>query len=240
MQKIILAIAFMHTNLAIAQKSDISHVDAILDRLERRLLDQEAEGLTFSEKNAQNDGQNEKEKSSSYKFPKKTIETVPPNIQKIDEVSRLVRELEQQVDQLASNVQKTKQTIIDDAAINNFVSIEATLPDPDKASIKSLEVRIDGFKLYTMSDSAGLWLPSKSIPLYAGPMQPGNHRLDVEARISMRESKPLPVNNPIYRFINKSFQWSIAEGVSNTRYRLTIQPPDKLDGAVDAQMQVLP
>lgn len=240
MRLVIFSLAFLTALVASAQKTDISQVDAILDRLERRLLDQEAEGLTFDEKNWPSSSESEIESSQKHRFPKKSIEPRNSKSQQFDDVAQLVRDLEQQVEQLASNVQKTKQTIIDDAAINNFISLEAVLPDTDKASIKSIEIRLDGFKLYKIDDAAGLWIPSKSIPLYSGPLQPGNHRLDVEARISIRDNKSLPVNSTVYRFLNKSFPWSIPDGHSNSRYRLTIIPSDKLDGNVDANLQESP
>jgi hypothetical protein len=237
MRHALIAIALASAAAASAQKADVSQVDAILDRLERRLLDQETEGLTFSEKNAPPAPLSDKTPVSVYKGEKTRIEASSGTDQRLKDVGRLVTELEQQVDQLAGNVQKTKQNILDDAAIDNFVSLDASLPDTDQAAIKSIVVKLDGFKLYQIDDAAGLWLPSKSIPLYAGPLQPGNHRIDLEARISMREARVLPVSGQVYRFINKSFQWSVPGGQTNARYTITIIPPDKLDGVADAKLQ---
>ena len=225
---------------ALAQKADVSQIDAILDRLERRLLDQEAEGLSFEEKKALKPSLTDKTPITTYQYEKTKIEANNPNELRLREVTNLINELEQQVDQLASSVQKTKQAILDDAAINNFVTIEATIPDTDLAAIKSILVKLDGFKLYSIEDSAGLWLPLKSMPLYAGPLQPGNHRLDIEARISIREATTLVVNSPVYRFVNKSFQWTVPESQASVRYVLTLLPPTKIDGQADAKLEEVP
>lgn len=237
MRKLIFYLGLAASPPVWAQKADVSQVDAILDRLERRLLDQESEGLTFSEKEAPTKPLSDNKPVTVYKYEKASIEAPTLEANRLKEISNLVNELEQQVDQLASNVQKTKQTILDDAAIDNFVRLEATLPETDQAALKSITVKLDGFKLYSVDDSAGLWLPLKVIPLYAGPLQPGNHRLDVEARISMREAKTIPVNSQVYRFVNKSFQWTIPGGQVNNRFMLTIIPPLKLDDQADAKLQ---
>ena len=41
---------FATQGVAFAQDGAVGHVDSILDRLEKRLLDQEADGLTFGER----------------------------------------------------------------------------------------------------------------------------------------------------------------------------------------------
>ena len=149
-------------------------------------------------------------------------------------LAKVVTELEGQVDQLTSSVQKTKQSILDDAAVDNFVTFEAALSDSESASIKTLNVKLDGYSLYELSESSGLWMPTKSVPLYAGPLQPGNHRLDLEARLVMRHKKSLPMNGDVYRFVNKSFDVAVGSGTASNRYTITITPPEKIDGTADA------
>src|SRR5262249_59557781 len=129
------------------------------------------------------------------------------------------------VDQLASNVQKTKQGILDDAKIDNYVSLEANLADTDAAALKNLSVKLDGYAVYELSDASGLWMPSKTVPLYAGPLQPGVHRLHLEARLVMRHKPGVPLNNDVYRFVNRTFDLNVGRGAHNPRHVIASTPP---------------
>ncbi len=221
-----------------SEPNDLNQVDTILDRLEKRLLDQEADGLSFGEKEAI-DGTVGYEKPADAKFKGKKVhvDASTESQDRMKSLAKVVADLEGQVDQLASSVQKTKQGILDDSAVDNFVTFEAQLADTEAASIKTLNVKLDGYPLYELSEASGLWMPSKSVPLYAGPLQPGNHRIDLEARIVVKHKKALPMNGDIYRFVNKSFDVAIGSGTSNNRYVITITPPEKLDGTADATMK---
>jgi len=223
-----------------ALAASLSGVDSVLDRLEKRLLDQEADGLTFGER--QNDPAflrtpEAAAPKKTYRFGSTKIEATPKQAERLKDVGKLVAELEGQVEQLASSVQKTKQSVVDDAAIDNFVTLAAQLGDTDTATIKNLTVKLDGFDLYALSDSSGLWLPSKNLPIYAGPLQPGNHRVDLEVRLVMRQEQNLPLNGDIYRFINKSFDITVTGARSNARYIIAIKAPDKLGDSADATLK---
>lgn len=235
---ILIATLLVFSGASRSEPSDLNQVDSILDRLEKRLLDQEADGLSFGEKEAI-DGTVGYEKAADSKFKGKKV-SVDASLESQDRMKNLakvVADLEGQVDQLASSVQKTKQGILDDSAVDNFVTFEAQLADTEAAAIKTLIVKLDGYPLYELSESSGLWMPSKSVPLYAGPLQPGNHRVDLEARIVVKHKKALPMNGDVYRFVNKSFDVAVGSGTSNNRYVITITPPEKIDGTADATMK---
>lgn len=225
---------------ASAQNQDrLQQVDNLLDRLEKRLLDGESDGLTFGEKLPQppSAAGNEDATSASYKFEKDQVQAHTGEQEQLKGLSHLVADLEQQVDQLAANVQKTKQSILDEAAIDNFAAIDAALSDTDAAAIKSLTIKLDGYPIYELQEASSLWLPSKAVPLYAGPLQPGNHRLDLEARIALRQPKTLPLSSDVYRLINQTFDLTMPGGTVNRHWTITITPPETLDGSVQAAIK---
>lgn len=212
-----------------AAAQGVEKVDSILERLEKRLLDSEADGLTYGEKLPPPSLDDPPQQHVKGQAPMKVQGTTPPQ-QGLKQSANAVAALEADIDQLASAVQKTKQSIIDEAGIDNFVAIEAELADSDAMAIKSLTVKLDGYPLYELSDAAGLWLPSKHLPLYAGPLTPGNHRIDFEARLVMRENKGMPLNGDVYKFVSRVFDVGIPGGSVNTRYLISVAPPGK-DGA---------
>jgi outer membrane murein-binding lipoprotein Lpp len=217
--------------------SDTAGVDSILDRLEKRLMDQDNEGLTFDEATTGGTTANPLPPDAKIKLPPQKMTSGTAENDRLKSLANAVTTLENQVDQLASDVQKTRQTIIDEAAIDNFISVEAQLQQSDSAAIKTINVKLDGYNVFELTETAGLWLPTKSIPLYAGPLQPGNHRLDLEARIVMKHKLSLPLNGDVYRFVNKSFEVKVPAGGGSARYVISIAPPEKLDGTADATIK---
>lgn len=223
--------------LALAQ-GGVERVDSIIERLEKRLLDSESDGLTYGEKLPPPSVDDPP--AAQYQFKAKDpvkVQASNPAQKDLKQAATAVAALEADIDQLASAVQKTKQSIIDEAGIDNFVAIEAQLENDEKMAIKSLTVKLDGYPLYEVSDAAGLWLPSKLLPLYAGPLTPGNHRIDFEARLVLRENKGLPVNGDVYRFVSRVFDVGVPGGSVNTRYLITVAPPGKDGAAPEATMK---
>lgn len=211
------------------------HIDSILDRLERRLIDQDRDVLNFGDE-VEPPSPKEVPKTK-YSYPKRKVTSSTSEQDKLKALSKTITELENQVDKLASNVQKTKQNLLDDAAIDNFVAIEAELADTNLASIKTMTIKLDGYDVYVLNEASGLWMPSKKVPLYAGPLQPGSHRIDVEVRLVMRHKTGMPLNADIYRFVDKSFDVSVPAGTVNNRYVISIKPPTKLGEHADATMK---
>ena len=223
---------------AFAQEEPTKHVDSVLDRLEKRLLDQESDGLTFSEKTDPKTLDETGEPKTKYEFTKRQkIGGGTASQESLKTIGSAVAELEAQVDQFASGVQKTKQSILDDAHIDNFITFEARLTDTDAASITAINVKLDGFGVYELKEASGIWMPASLVPLYAGPLKPGNHRVDVEARIVVKPKKSLPMNGDVYRFVSKSFDVAVPGGTRQTRYVISITPPEKPDGKADATMK---
>jgi hypothetical protein len=208
-------------------------VDSVLDRLEKRLLDEEAEDLTHKDSSFSN-STNRKDYSAlksspqtpKQSFKKERINSSTKEAKGIQGIGQLVTELEEQIDQFSQSVQKSKQSMIDEAKIENAIEIEARLTDPDSAAISMLSVKLDGFAIYQSQDSAGLWLPSAAIPLYAGPFPPGNHRLDVEIRLAKKSKAPLLIIDDVYHFVNKAFDISVPVSKERKRYIILISPRD--------------
>jgi hypothetical protein len=217
-------------------KGDEVEVESILDRLEKRLLDQESETLSFGEKSSIPDIK--KKASREMRFEKKeNIVGTTAEMERLNKLAALISALEANVDKLTAKVQKTKQKILNDSSVDNFVSIDAKLLTPNKASIKSLSVKLDGYHIYELQEASGLWLPSKVVPLYAGPMQPGTHRIDMEARISMKHKKGIPLNSDVMKIVQKSFEIAIPGGTSGNKYMISLNPPKSGKGNATAEMK---
>ena len=220
-------------------------VNNVLDRLEKRLIDQEAEELSYKDRpemttstHTNNKTLTRLKSTKSQKFKKENITGGAPEYTGIQGIGQLVTQLEGQVDQFAQSVQKSTQSIIEEARIDNYIDIEARLNDPDRASITTLVVKLDGFSIYQSQDSSGLWLPSAAIPLYSGPFPPGNHRLDVELRLAKKSLGPLPIHEDVYHFVSKAFDIVVPIAKEKKRYIIQIKPVSEEGKGFDASLEV--
>lgn len=232
----LVATAFLYALVAEAQDKEVDEVENILDRLEKRLLDQESDSLSFGEKSSIPDIKNQADRQMNFE-KQESITGSSPEARELQKIAELIATLEADADRLASNVQKTKQNILSDSKVDNFVTLDARLENPDSASIKSLSVKLDGFPIYELQESSGLWLPSKQIPLYAGPMQPGTHRVDLEVRLSMKHQKGLPLNSDILKIVQRNFEIAIPGGTSGNKFLITLDSSNKSGSEATATLQ---
>ena len=219
-----------------AKDSNTIEVESILDRLEKKLTDNEAGGLTFGEKMepATKDSKLPKP-SATYKFAQ-DISGKQPDGSVGDEsavvikgLSEAVAGLEVQVERLHADVQKARLKVIEDARVDNFVQMDAEFRGADKATLKTLVVKIDGVEVYRAADAGGLWMPSLKLPLFAGPVPPGTHKLAIEAAVLVREGGNVPVSADVTRRMEKDFEFSIPDGKERRTINLLIDAPARAD-----------
>ena len=224
-------------SVAASAQKEIEKVDSVLDRLEKRILDEEGEGLTFGEKPM--NSKDEDRPTIKVKMKGEGSKTLGelPETKQMREIASGISELEVQIDQLTADVQRTRQKILEEARIDNIVLIETKINGADTASLKMLRAKLDGYVIYGVSEEGGLWIPARATPLFSGPLQPGSHRLDVEARIAIRESAKMPLNTDVSRYISQSFELRIPDGKQTTKYTVVIDPSTDGTGRATAKLE---
>lgn len=205
--------------------SAIKPLDSVLDRLEKRILQNESDAMTFGEKNLP-----EQEPAQKIKLPKAEITAEPDEESQLTDVARAVAQLNNEIDRLNSNVQKTKQQVMTTARAGNTTTVELHLDDADSAALRSLSVRLNGFEIYTLNDTAGLWMPQRRIPIYIGPLKPGNHKIEVEGQLVIRNNKDLPTNTDVYRSVHEAFNLAIPDTKQQSRFVIDVQSPTDSEG----------
>lgn len=208
------------TTLATAQSGD-DGVNSVLEQLEKQILSDDADGLTHM-KSPNGPFGMEDETAPIAGSSKKTRNE--DSSRDFSQINGQIRSLERDIEKLAADVQEYKQSAIVASKDNSYVYIEAKILDAKKNALKSLRVKVDGFTVYQVKDTAGLWVPESSIPLYSGPLSAGNHRIDIEANVGDLPGAGLPVAGPAYKSVEKSFEIQIPLGSTNKKYQLAIIP----------------
>lgn len=232
---IIIMTAIIVTSQSILARSKSS--ENILDKLEQRLLDQEREALSF-DSGLSSLGQ--KPADTSFKFRPKYIDELTPSNQDLKKLAATVTDLESQTEYLASRVQRIKQHIYQDATIDTLVDITTQVEQKDQLTYRSLDVSIDGEKVYQHSTALGLWIPEDSIPLYRGPMQPGAHRIDFEARLIQKQDKGLPIQSNTYNIIKETYRFDVSKAPGQKKWVILLKGGSKQDESASAEFKALP
>lgn len=199
--------------------------ESILDRLEQRLEDQERDPLNLEGEGQRNDDR--KDVKTRYRYEKGI--TVTPKLRgdsKMTELGKAIDEMEAEVEQLSSSVQSVKHEIYQGSQIDNFIEIDTQITDTDRAYFRTIVTKLDGHTIYEMNESNDFWMPHNNIPLYAGPMQPGVHEIDFEARIVLKKPGKLPLSSKIYSIVKQTYKIDVSAGSEKKLWTILIDKPD--------------
>lgn len=203
----------------------VAPVESVLDRLEQQLIESDKEGLTFGGK--QGRGGEQKSPSQIFRFERKTITATNEESERLKEISVSIAELENQVDMLSQDLQKERTRVLDMAKLDTTLDLTVTLEQPDKVVIRQLDVSLDGFRLYSVDEAEGLWIPAREIPIYSGPIDPGQHKLIVESKLIQRSEGKVQLNLEPLASIRAEFPVQLKDVRSKGRYAVVIHPPQK-------------
>jgi hypothetical protein len=197
--------------------------DKVLEQLEQQIMSDEADGLShFKSPNGPFGLQDETAPINNGVA--KTKSSNAEAAQDFSQIHKQIKDLERDIDTLSSDVQQYKQAAVVASKDNSYVYLEANIMDADKNNLKSIRVKVDGFTVYQVRDTAGLWTPKSAIPLYSGPLSAGTHRIEISANIGEIQKPGLPVNGPSFKSVEKTFEIQVPLGSTNRKYQIAIAP----------------
>jgi hypothetical protein len=150
-----------------------------------------------------------------------------PHESGFDGIAKDLRELEQDADELSGQVEKLKADFLAMADKGNFVEIKLVIEDPNAMVVRSMALTIDKHPVYETQDREGQWLPGPEVLLYAGPMEPGSHELNLKGRIVRRYESNVPLDQNLYHAYDQNIQVVVPTGAFRQGYRLKLAKPEK-------------
>ena len=196
-------------------------IDALLDRLEERLKRAEDEAAIPEGSSVDTERVDVERKSKTepdVKLQFKGTDIAPDQeagSRFLDDLKKSVNELDGKVEQLSADIEGTKQRILEDARIDNFMQISVDQNGgPDGMSLRTLRVKIDNFVVYGINEATGFWSHRKLHPVYAGPLKEGRHKVSIEARVALRSQQRLALENGSMQTIQKEFDLFVPSGKS--------------------------
>lgn len=213
-------------------KNQDRKIESVLDTLDRRLLDKEASPLTLDE-DADAAGTSIKGSKPTQTYSPRSSASIKGNTtsgKNIQELQKKINEYDGRIEILESDLRKLRSGVYEASVTDNQVMVEVKSGNETKFIIRTLTARLDGNTLYNQIDPAGLWMPTRSIPLFYGPLQPGEHRIDLTAMLAPLSTDGLEMPSWNKKGLQQSFTFNVADG--KARKTISIEINDaKGDGS---------
>ncbi|HYX33675.1 MAG TPA: hypothetical protein VE954_11215 [Oligoflexus sp.] len=198
----------------------------VLDRLERKLMEQEAATLRITAPPVSS-SKSRKGPVQRFDMPASVMAAPLPHEAGFDSIAKDLRELEQDADELSGQVEKLKADFLTMADKGNFVEIKLVIEDPNAMVVRSMGLTINKHPVYETQDREGQWLPAPEVLLYAGPLEPGTHELNLKGRIVRRYENNVPLDQNLYHAYDQNIQVIVPAGAFRQGYRLKLAKPEK-------------
>jgi len=199
-------------------------MDGVLDRLERKLMEQEASTLRLTplprikpERPAQR----------NIDLPTQAISAPLPEQRDFQAIDQQIKDLEQETDELSGQVEKLKTDLQVQASKASLVEIVAELSAPEETSLRDFAFSINKHTIYQIQSGEGPWMPGSQILLYTGPLEPGEHIVQLKGRTVRRYGEGLPLDQNLYHRYDQSFRISIPQGSFRKGYRFKLAKPEE-------------
>lgn len=198
----------------------------ILERLERKLMEQEAATLRITAPPLSSN-KNSQAPVKRFDMPASVMAAPLPHESGFESIEKDLRELEQDTDEISGQTEKLKADFLAMADKGNFVEIKLVIDDPNAMVVRSMTLTIDKHPVYETQDREGQWIPGSEILLYAGPMEPGTHEINLKGRIVRRYESNVPLDQNLYHAYDQNLQVVVPTGAFRQGYRLKLAKPEK-------------
>jgi TolA-binding protein len=205
----------------------INKQEAILDRLEKKLLDYDQESLSISEKSLSSKKSGPSDSSIDSGQTSIAASSPAASTSTLDDLEKVVKEIEDQIDQTEDEVQRIRSELNQMALQGGYVELQLENQLSENAVISQIAVRLDGFEIYRVDTTHNYWIPYRIIPVYTGPMPAGDHRLDLEAVITKKSEQNSPIQGTGTTLENRSFSFKMQDGQQHRKWTITLKGSTK-------------
>jgi hypothetical protein len=203
-------------------------IENVLDKLEKRLIDREGSPFTEEEDLSLKNPKTEKGSAAKESYTPKSpgqIKGSTPSGKNLQEIQKKINEYDQRVEILESDLRRLRAGIYEGSVTDNQVMLNVKTANDAKYIIRTLTTRLDGNTLYNQLDPAGLWMPAREIPIFYGPLQPGEHRIDLSATIAPVTLEGLELPTWQHKSVQQSFSFNIPDGKVRKSILIEISEP---------------
>ena len=203
-------------------------IENVLDKLEKRLIDREGSPFTEEEDLSLKKPKSAKESPVKETYQPKSpgkIKGSTPSGKNLMEIQKKINEYDSRIEILESDLRRLRAGVYEGSVTDNQVMLNVKTSNDAKYIIRTLTTRLDGNTLYNQLDPAGLWMPTREIPIFYGPLQPGEHRVDLTATIAPVTPEGLELPTWQHKSVQQSFSFNIPDGKIRKSLIIEISEP---------------
>ncbi len=228
------ALLLTSQTLLAANQPSTDATDGMLDRLERKLLEQEAATLKIQAPPRSSPINKNQQK---LRLPEQSYTGRMPEGEDFSIVDRKIQDIEAQTEDLSQRIEKLQASILDKSQRGAYVEIQIELEDVEATALRELTVSIDQHTLYQLGKTINPWLPQAQILAYSGPLEPGTHKLKLQAQTLRKYSDKLPLDTNLFHNYNQEISLDIPQGIYRKGYKLKLTKPEKQNTYAQANME---
>lgn len=202
-------VSFHNPSLMGITNSELKEVNSIIDKLEQKLLNQESKSIFFGSKGEKQSGSKSK---TSIRYVEDKIKGSLPQKNDLDEITKVIAKIENDVNRMSGEVENLKIKIESNAHPTSMVELAIGIDKPDVLSFRELRIDLDGHTVYQLNHGEGIWLPSKKIPLFKGPLAAGKYKVKVRARVVKKSTKAPFVDTNAFQIYDEVKEITVPEG----------------------------
>lgn len=207
----------------ISENSDSDDLGNNLDHLEKKMTDQDNFDL-LDKKDAPTTKRHTDSRKARDLAPQNSGDNPKSVTQQktLKGIQSKISEYDNRVEILESELRRLRANIYDASVTDNLVVIEIRPSQTSNFLIRDLRANLDGYTLYNRQDPSGLWIPSKSITLFHGPLRPGDHQIDISAILVPLSADGLKLPTSEHKNLEQSFRFVVPEGKQRRQMVLEI------------------
>lgn len=202
-------ISFYNPTLLGLSNDDLNEVNSIIDRLEQKLLNQESKSIFFG---SEGEKRTREKATTSIRYVEENINASLPQKDDLDEISKVISKIEDDVNRMSGEVESLKIKIEANANPTSVVEMSLGIEKPDAISFRELKIDLSGYTIYQLNYGEGIWMPSKKIPLFKGPLPAGKYKVSVKARVVKKSSSAPYVDTNTFQMYDQVKEIVIPEG----------------------------
>ena len=140
--------------------------------------------------------------------------SIKGNLEPMKELKKLeikVKKLESELDRVGDKVKQNQQEILNELMLDNLIEIELLTRGFQNGKLDMVSIKLDNLILFESDSYLDLLMPDDKITLFYGSIVPGEHQIDVSAKIAVSQPDKLPLNDPIYKMLNKNINIKVLQ-----------------------------
>ena len=145
------------------------------------------------------------------------------------QIAHELKKIEQEIDRVASQVEKTKNALLQRADAENYLKVDLVLAKAKGYAIDNIALKIDGFAVHRSNKDTSFWETNQAMPIFFGPITVGNHAIDVEARFAKLVGDDVQLTADMLKQVSKRLDLHIDPAKKDAHYTIRL----------DAQQQTI-